>query len=214
MKKKIKIIITDDHQVLIDGLLPQLAREEDLQVVGTALNGKELLAMMHHKPVDLVIMDIDMPEMDGVIATKELKEKYPKVKVLVLTSYATPDFVKNILKNGADGYILKYSPISELVKAIKSVVRDGFFYAPEIAQEVMKSLRGKENEAEEEVVLSQREKEIVRLVAQEYTSREIAEKLFLSYHTVERHRKNIIAKLGIKNVAGLVKYALKNGLAD
>ena len=214
MEKAIKVIITDDHEVLIDGLIALLAPEPDIQVVGKALHGKQLLEMLRHKPVDVVIMDIDMPEMDGVVATKELKEKYPAIKVLVLTMYSTPDFVKNLLRNGADGYMLKYAPKKELIKAIRSVAQNQLFYTPEIANEVMSSFRGEEKEATEEVVLSKREKEIVGLVAMEYTSKEIAGQLFLSYHTVERHRKNILAKLGLKNSAGLTRYALKNGLVD
>lgn len=214
MNKTIKIIIADDHEVLIDGLIALFAPEPDIQVVGKALHGKQLLELLRNKPVDLVIMDIDMPEMDGVVATKELKEKYPQIKVLVLTMYSTPDFVKNILRNGADGYMLKYAPKKELIKAIRSVANNQLFYTPEIAQEVMQSFRQEETEKKEEAQLSNREKEIVVFVAQEYTSREIAEKLFLSYHTVERHRKNILAKLGLKNAAGLTRYAIKNGLVD
>ncbi|MEO1408224.1 MAG: response regulator transcription factor [Bacteroidota bacterium] len=214
MQKVLKIVITDDHEVLIDGLIALLAPEADLQVVGKALNGRDLLELLAHKPVDLVIMDIDMPEMDGVVATQKLKEQFPHIKVLVLTMYSKPDFIKNLMRSGVDGYMLKYSSKRDLVRAIRSVAENEFFYTPEIAQEVMQSLRSDSTTTEETPVLSEREKEIIRLVAQEYTSREIAEQLYLSYHTVERHRKNILAKLGVKNVAGLVRYALKNGLVD
>ncbi|MEO0776852.1 MAG: response regulator transcription factor [Bacteroidota bacterium] len=214
MQKVLKIVITDDHEVLIDGLIALLAPEADLQVVGKALNGRDLLELLAHKPVDLVIMDIDMPEMDGVVATQKLKEQFPHIKVLVLTMYSKPDFIKNLMRSGVDGYMLKYASKRDLVRAIRSVAENEFFYTPEIAQEVMQSLRSDSTTTEETPVLSEREKEIIRLVAQEYTSREIAEQLYLSYHTVERHRKNILAKLGVKNVAGLVRYALKNGLVD
>ncbi len=214
MQKTLKIVLTDDHEVLIDGLIALLTPEPDLQVVGKALNGKELLHLLSTKPVDLVVMDIDMPEMDGVVATKKLKEQFPHIKVLVLTMYNTPEFIKSLIRNGADGYMLKYSSKRDLIKAIRSVADNQFFYTPEIAGEVMKSLRDPAPETEEKVTLSKREKEIVILVSQEYTSREIADKLHLSYHTIERHRKNILAKLQLKNVAGLVRYAIKNGLAD
>ena len=201
MQKVLKIVITDDHEVLIDGLIALLAPEADLQVVGKALNGRDLLELLAHKPVDLVIMDIDMPEMDGVVATQKLKEQFPHIKVLVLTMYSKPDFIKNLMRSGVDGYMLKYASKRDLVRAIRSVAENEFFYTPEIAQEVMQSLRSDSTTTEETPVLSEREKEIIRLVAQEYTSREIAEQLYLSYHTVERHRKNILANLGVKNVA-------------
>lgn len=211
MKNTIKIVIADDHEVLIDGLMALFAPEPDLQVVGRALNGKQLLTLMENKPVDLVIMDIDMPEMNGVVATKELKAKYPEVKVLVLTMYSTSDFVKNLLRSGADGYMLKYAAKKDLIKAVRAVADDQLFYTPEIANEVMNSFREKEESAAEVVTLSNREKEIVTMVAMELTSKEIADQLFLSYHTVERHRKNVLAKLGLKNSAGLTRYAIKKG---
>ena len=161
MKRPLKIIIADDHEVLIDGLIALFASEPDIQVVGKALNGKQLLEMLRYKPVDLVIMDIDMPQLDGVLATKELKEKYPAVKVLVLTMYNTPEFVKNLLRNGADGYMLKYAAKKELIEAVRSVANNQFFYTPEIADQVMNSFREEKNEAEESVILSEREKEII-----------------------------------------------------
>lgn len=210
----VKIIIADDHEVIIDGLIALLATEKDLQVVGRANNGNQLLEIIKNKPVDLIILDIDMPEMNGVEAAKKLKEKYPDVKILVLTMFNTPDFIANLLRHGVDGYILKNSRKRELLKAIRSVRSGRSFYAPEVTEIMMNSFRQEKNNNKDTVQLTPREKEIIRLISEEYTSREIGEKLFISFHTVERHRKNIIAKLGVKNVAGLVKYAIMNGLVE
>lgn len=208
----IKIIIADDHDVIIDGLTALLSTEKNLQIVGRANNGKQLLEIIKNKPVDLIILDIEMPEMNGVEAAELLKAKYPELKILVLTMYNSPDFIANLLRHGVDGYILKNSRKQELLQAINSVFSGRSFYAPEVTEIMMDSFRQGQSNKEDTPELTPREKEIVRLIAEEHTSREIGEKLFISFHTVERHRKNIIAKLGVKNVAGLVKYALKNGL--
>ena len=211
--KKIKIIIADDHDVIIDGLMALLNTEDDMQIVGRANNGKQLLEVIKNKPVDLVILDIDMPEMNGVEAASKLKIKYPELKILVLSMYNTPDFIAQLLRHGVDGYILKNTRKKELIEAIRSVFIGKTFYAPEVTSAMMENFR-KEKKLEQKPELTEREKDIVRLICNEQTSREIAGQLFISFHTVEKHRKNIIAKLGVKNVAGLVKYALKNGLAD
>ena len=212
--KPIKIIIADDHDVIIDGLMALLNTEKDLQFVGRANNGKLLLEVVKNKPVDLIILDIDMPEMNGVEAAEKLKEKNIDLKILVLTMYNTPDFIANLLRHGVDGYMLKNSSKKELLQAIRSVMNNQTFYSSEVTQTMMDSFRNERTRFDNAPQLTEREKDIVRLIADEYTSREIGEKLFISYHTVERHRKNIIAKLGVKNVAGLVKYAIKNGLSE
>ncbi|MEM9920110.1 MAG: response regulator transcription factor [Bacteroidota bacterium] len=210
---KIKVVVTDDHEVLIDGLIALLAPEPDIEVIGKALNGYQLLKLLKTKNVDLIIMDIDMPELDGVEATKEVKQLYPNIKILILTMHGTPDFIKNLIQRGVDGYMLKYAPKRDLLKAIRAVAQNELFYTPDIAREVMKSLRTpSQNENQPVTILSNREIEIIKLVAQEYTSQEIADKLHLSFHTIERHRKNILAKLGLRNVAGLIRYAMRKGI--
>jgi len=209
--KKIKVFITDDHDVVIDGLIALLQSENDIQIVGRANNGKQLIEMLKNKPVDLVLMDIDMPIMNGVEATSYLKKNFPEIKVLILTMYNTPEFIANLLRIGADGYLLKNTRKKELVAAIRMVTNGQSFYAPDVTQTIMESFKsGITSSSEPE--LTDREKDILRLITAEHTSREIGKKLFISFHTVERHRKNIIAKLGVKNVAGLVKYAIRKGL--
>lgn len=205
----INILIADDHKMIIDGLKSMLATEEGLQVVGEAYNGKEVLERLKQYPVDLILMDINMPELDGIDATRKLKTQFPKVKVLVLTMYNKPEFVRNLMEAGADGYILKNTGKDELLEAIRQLHAGQPYWGKEITKTVMESLRG--GPANNTLVLTRREKEILKLIVEEYTTPEIAEKLFISNYTVETHRKNLLSKLGVKNVAGLVRYAMENG---
>jgi len=211
----IKIVIADDHEVVIDGLVALLAVEQNIQVVGKALNGEHLLEVLRHKPADLVIMDIEMPKMNGAEATAELKSTRPDLKILVLTMYNSPEFIANLVKLGADGYILKNSAKRVLLEAIETVATGGKYFPLEIKEMMFNGMMAKSNlMVDKPAELTDREKEIIRLICNEMTSHEIADRLFLSFHTVEKHRKNIIAKLQVKNTAGLVRYAMRHGLAD
>lgn len=210
---KIRLVIADDHDMIIDGLMALLANEQDIQVVGRANNGKLLLNVLKNKPVDLVVLDIDMPEMNGVEACEAIKKSYPSIKILVLTMYNTPSFITQVISHGADGYILKNTRKKELTDGIRTVMAGKPFYTSAVTSTIMSSFK-QSHSTEKEVELTNREKDIIRLICNEMTSREIGQQLFISHHTVERHRKNIIAKLGVKNVAGLVKYALKKGLVE
>lgn len=212
--KEIKIVIADDHDVIIDGLIALLNPEEDLTVSGRANNGEQLLEVISNKPVDLILLDIDMPKMNGAEAAKKIREKYPSIKILVLTMYNSPDFIAQLMKCGVNGYILKNTRRKDLVNAVREVMKGGFFYSPEVAHSVMDGLRSGPEKKNGAIELTKREKEIIRLISEELTSREIGSQLYISHHTVERHRKNIIAKLGVKNVAGLVKYAMRHGLVE
>ena len=211
---KIKIVIADDHDVIIDGLIALLSPEADMDVTGRANNGSQLLQVIKNKPIDLIILDIDMPEMNGVEAAGKIRQSHPDIKILVLTMHNSPDFISNLMHHGVHGYILKNTRRQDLLTAIRRVMKGETFYTPEVARTIMESLRNEAHKKDDKIILTKREKEIIRLITDEYTSREIGKQLFISHHTVERHRKNIIAKLGVKNVAGLVKYAMKNGLAD
>ncbi|MCC6725467.1 MAG: response regulator transcription factor [Saprospiraceae bacterium] len=212
---KVKIVIADDHEVVIDGLVALLAPESDIQVVGKALDGEKLLEVLRNKPVDLVIMDIEMPNMNGAEATAELKASRPDLKILVLTMYNTAEFIGNLAKLGADGYILKNSPRKVLLEAIREVAKGGKYFPLEIKEKLFDGLLAKPGSTDSKPVeLTDRELEIVRLICNEMTSQEIADQLYLSFHTVEKHRKNIIAKLQVKNTAGLVRYAFRNKLVE
>ena len=205
MEHKIKIVIADDHELVIDGLMALLALEADLQVVGKALNGEHLLEVLRNKPCDVVIMDIEMPKMNGVEATAELKASRPELKILVLTMYNTYEFIANLAKLGVDGYILKNSSKKVLVEAIRTVADGGKYFPLEIKEKLFEMVMPGHAATTVRPVITDREKDIIRLIAAELTSHEIAAKLFLSFHTVEKHRKNIMAKMDAKNIADLLR---------
>ena len=205
----INILIADDHQMIIDGLKSMLAAEGEMQVVGEACNGKEVLARLKQVAVDLILMDINMPELDGIDTTRKLKAQYPRVKVLILTMYNKPEFIRNLMEAGADGYILKNTGKEELLLAIHQLHAGQPYWGKEVTKTVMESLR--RGGANNSFSLTKREKEILKLIVAECTTPEIAEKLFISPFTVETHRKNLLSKLNAKNTAGLVKWAVENG---
>ena len=190
------------------GLWHYLAVKRISILSGQANNGIEVLSLMEIHEVDVILLDIEMPKMDGFDTMRQLKKLKQQPKILVLTMHASPQFIKNILATGADGYLPKDSGKALLVEAITTVHQTGAFHTPETIGIVMNSLKGKQTTTN----ISPREKEIIKLIADQYTTNEIAEKLFLSTHTIESHRKNILLKLGLKNTAGLVKYAIQKGI--
>ncbi|MEQ9186991.1 MAG: response regulator transcription factor [Cryomorphaceae bacterium] len=213
-KEKTRIIIADDHQMFIDGI-KALLETMDVEVIGEANNGKELLALVNSTPVDLILMDVNMPEMDGVEATKAIREAYPDLPVLMLTMHSSRDYIQRLLRAGASGYVLKNTGREELQEAITTVMAGNAFFSEEVSQRIMEGLQKKKSQEREMVVeLTPRELDVLKLIAQEMTSNEIAEKLFISHHTVETHRKNLISKLNVRGSAGLVKYAILQGLVD
>lgn len=205
-------MIADDHQIFLDGLRSLLGGDPQLEVLGVALNGKALLEQVGALRPDVVLLDINMPEMDGAETARHLKEKHPEVRILILTMHESAPFVKRLLEIGVDGYALKNSSKAELLAAIQAVHKGKQYYSHQVVGAVMDSLRGTGKTPADEVELTPRELDVLRLLAQEFTTPEIAEKLFISPHTVESHRKNLLSKLGKKNTAGLVAWAVKMGL--
>ncbi len=212
--KKIDIIIADDHQIFLEGIVSLINDTKDINIIGTALNGHDVLELLKHQSADIVILDINMPEMDGIELNTILKKKFPTIKTLVLSTYSYPDKIAHLAKNGANGYLLKNTSKIELLNAIYSVASHNNHFSPEVKDKYMNSIFNKDDNAEIISELSEREKEVIKLITQEYTAQEIAKKLFISQHTVNTHRKNLLSKLDVKNVAGLVKYAIKNGLVE
>lgn len=211
----IRIAIADDHQMFIDGLKMLLNGEEGLTISVTANNGKQLLEQLEAGPADVVLMDINMPGIGGLEATKIICRQYPATKVIALTMYNTKEFIKNLLNAGVHGYILKNADKTELLKAIHHVMLGENYYSQAITETIMRSMaKNKPSAYEMPAELSKREIDVLKLIVQEYTTQEIADKLFISHNTVESHRKNLISKLNVRNAAGLVKYAIENGLAD
>jgi len=215
----IRVLITDDHQMFIDGIKALLVDSEEVHVVAMANNGEEALDRLKKQPIDVVIMDINMPVMNGIEATKQIREKYPDVKVLALTMYIEKELITEIVKAGATGYILKNTGKEELITAITTIAKGEKFYSSDVALKMLDAKTTREyvediDNQNRNINLTKREKEILKLITMEYTTPQIAEKLLISYFTVETHRKNLIRKLNVKNVAGLVKIAIQNGLVD
>lgn len=207
-----RLLLADDHQLFVDGLKSLLVDEDDLCVVGEARNGVEVLQFCDREPVDIVIMDINMPVMDGIQASRELSKKHPTVKVLGLSMYNDRDFISDVLKAGALGYVLKNTGKESLLQAIASL-RSGESY---LSEEVSKTLLSgfiRHMPYEQAVEkLSDRESEVLECIASGLTTHEIGEKLFISKNTVETHRKNLLYKLRARNTAELINNAYKQRL--
>lgn len=204
----IRILIADDHKMFRQGLISMLAEEEEVEVIAEASNGTEVLQLLGEKEPDVLLLDIEMPEMDGFDTMRAIKKLKLPTRVLALTMHRSPEFIKNIIKAGASGYLKKDAGKATLMEAIKTVFSTGTFYSSETSKLVLESMSDNYSSSQ----ISRRELEIIKLIADQYTTTEIAETLFISRHTVESHRQNILLKLGLKNTAGLVKYAIQKGL--
>jgi DNA-binding NarL/FixJ family response regulator len=204
----INIIIADDHTMFRQGLISLLKEENNINVVGEASNGKEVLALLEQKDANLILLDIEMPEMDGFDVLRSLKKNYKALKVLALTMHNSAEFIKNIIKAGADGYLQKDAEKHTLIDAITQITTEGSYYTAEIATLLLNDLKKETSHTK----ISNREKEVIQLIVDGNTTKDIAKKLFLSKHTIESHRQNILLKLQLKNSAELVKYAIQKGL--
>ena len=206
----ITIIMAEDHQMLIDGVKSFFEYDDNINIIGTANDGEELVKLVSLKKPKLVITDIRMPRMDGIEATKIIKKKFPHINVMAMTMFDQPDAIKQMLNAGATGYILKNSGIKMLSKAIVTVASGETFFDPNVAFNFMNNYI-EENVTigkTDKVILSNREKEILNLIANGKTSKEISESLFIAKTTVDTHRKNMIRKLNLTSGNELVKYAI------
>lgn len=217
--QKIKLIIADDQVLFLKGLRLLIHTFDSIQLIAEARNGIELLKEIEIHAPDVVLIDLKMPEMDGIEATQQIKEKYPEVKILLLSMYHDEGIINHVMKIGANGYLLKNEEPAILKKAIETVMKSDFYFSEYVSKALLKgiqqpSLKKEKMSAEENSPLSQRELEVLQLICQEYTSSEISEQLFISIRTVEGHRKNLLGKTGVRNTAGLVLYAIKNKLLE
>ena len=207
---KIKIVIADDHKVFIDGLKALLKDIPEFEVTGQALNGVELVHEVEKLKPDVVLSDIQMPVKDGIEAAKEINKRFPASKIIALTMANESIFIKKMLEAGASGYILKSTGKDELITAIKKVAAGEKYFAAEVTNQLMNNFSAKSDSPLES--LTKREKEILGLIAQGLTDKEIAEKVFLSPLTIITHRKNLLSKLGLKNKVELTRFAMQHGL--
>lgn len=211
----VKIAVVDDHEIVRDGIRILLEDEPGFEIIFEAQTGKEAIEKCETHDVDLVIMDITMPVMDGIQATKIIKEKRPELKVLALTMLSEDQHIRKMIKAGASGYILKSSGKEELITAIKSIMSGKHYFSDEATQSILQELVNPEvpkPTPPDNVELTDRELEVLQLIVNEYTNQEIADELFISVRTVDAHRRNLLQKTGAKNTAGLVKYAIENKL--
>lgn len=209
--KLIRLIIADDHPMIIGGLKTILEKDKEISLIAEANNGVELLDILKLKEADVVLMDVNMPVMNGIDATKKVKKQYPKTKVLAFSQYDEKRFVKQMLKTGADGYLLKNSAASEITDAIKMVHDGGLFLSEELPN-IFESSKTTKRSNYFFPDLSNRELDVVKQIYLERSSTEIAKHLGIGKSTVESHRANIFLKVGVKNTAGLVKWAIENDI--
>jgi two-component system response regulator NreC len=213
MNDQIRVLVADDHTIVRSGVRLLLEGEPDIAVVGEALDGNEAIALAESLLPDVVLMDIAMPGMDGLEATRHIKARWPEIDVLVLTMHRTDDYFFEMLKAGASGYVLKGAQTDELIHALRVVSRGEVFLYPTMASRLVDDyLNREESDNYSDLPLSPREKEIMMLLADGYNNKEIADKLVVSPSTVHTHRSNLMAKLGLNSRHELVQYARQRGL--
>ena len=212
----IKVLIADDHKVFRDGIISILEKEEDIEVVAEAGNGREVMDLLNKVHPDVILMDIAMGDAGGIEASNLIKNQFPKIKILALSMHNESTYIVKMLEAGAKGYLLKDAGGKEMIRAIRVVNEGNTYYSGEVSAAIIEHLtKGtKPKEKKEGIPLSKRELEVLQLIAEEFTNPEIAEKLFISIRTVDTHRRNLIEKLAVKNTAGLVKYAIRNGIIE
>ena len=212
IRQKIRILVADDHPVVRKGLHSCLARQEQLRIVGEAADGNEALAKALELKPDVVLMDISMPGQDGMAVTAALRKEAPEIKVLILSVHGNKEYLFRIVQAGAHGYVSKGAPPEELLRAIETVHGGHTFFAPEVAQAALSQFVSNGGKAEPFGQLTSREREVLTLIAEGQSNKEIANNLGIGVRTIETHRERIMRRLDIHSVAGLTKFAIVNGL--
>ncbi|MEM6397690.1 MAG: response regulator transcription factor [Bacteroidota bacterium] len=211
----IKIALVDDQKLFRSGLRMIISKDEQCEVVFEAENGKQFFERLAYEPVDLVILDVEMPEMDGTETLQKIRSDHDHIKVIMLTMHESERLISHLMQIGANGFLLKDEDPKVVISAIKQVMEVGTYFRDYVSQALLKSSRLQQTGDPNQLLgpkLSDREKEVLRLICQEKTSQEIADQLFISIRTVDGHRRHLQEKTGAKNIAGLVMYAVKNGL--
>jgi two-component system nitrate/nitrite response regulator NarL len=208
----ITLLLVDDHPVVRKGVGFCLARRPTLRIIGEAGDGREAIRKARELMPDIVLMDIDMPEMNGLAATEVLRRELPRIKVLILSMHQNTEYVGRIIQSGARGYVLKEAPVEELVKAIETVHAGEVFFSPDVARVALNQFVREGEPSDGGGLLTSREQEVLIQIAEGLSNKEIACRLDVGVRTVETHREHIMQKLDIHSIAGLTKYAVLNGL--
>ena len=213
MKENIRIAIADDHQLIIDGLKSLLLSDEGLDILAEANDGIELMQRLELTEVDIVLVDINMPRMNGLEVMAAIRKKHPSIRVIILSMHNERAIVQRLIDMGASGYVLKNADKAELVEAIRQVAAGQSYFSGEVTLNLLKSNRSGNNAVSNNDTpeLTQREAEILRLVADGLSNKEISQRLFISHRTVDTHRTNIMRKADVSNVSGLIRFVIRNG---
>lgn len=218
---QIKIFVADDHQLFIEGIKALTRDSQEVKLIGEAENGEDLLAQLKTNQPNVILMDINMPKINGIEATKKIRLLYPEIKILALTMFDDTLYLSEMIKAGASGYLLKNAGKAELITAITTVYKGERYVSSEVSLKMIDKMNNNEQSSAENKMppvrkseVTKKELEILKLIAQELTNAEIASKLNNSPMTIITHRKNLLRKLGVKNTAGLIKYAMENGMLN
>jgi len=217
MKEKQRIVIAEDHTILREGLRALISSNPDFDIVGEAEDGRDAIRCVEKLVPDLILLDLSMPRMNGMEAIKEIKKQYPETRILVLTVHRTEEYILATLRAGANGYVLKDATHAELMMAIKSVLTGKTYLSPGVSEKVIEGyLEGRKTLRSSTPwdTLTQREREVLKLIAEGYKNKEIADYLYISVKTVEKHRANLMKKLDLHNTSSLTAFAMEKGLVD
>jgi len=217
LMKEVSILIVDDHQIIIDGIKSLLHDQDEFRVAGEACNGKEAIEFLKLFPVNIVLLDIDMPVMNGIEATKKIKAEFDDIRVIILTMHNESGLINSLVASGADGYILKNSDQHELILAIQKVANGQQYFSSDVTMTLLNKTAAQLNRFQPDkhkAKLTAREIEILKLIADGNSNKEIGEKLFISHRTVDTHRTNLMKKLEVSNIAGLIRYAIQQGFVS
>jgi len=216
-KEVYKIILADDHEIFLESLSTLVSSEDNMQVFSKAHNGKELVDLVKENSPDLCIVDMDMPEMNGLQASESLLRIYPDIKILILTMHKEKSLIKKMMNIGIKGYLLKTCDKEEFIFAINQILKNKTYFSDEVIETIVKD-DAYETKGSPDIskiaTLSDREKEVIRLLCDGLNNKQIADKLFVSHKTIDNHRTNVMRKLDVHNIVGLIRFCLKHGLAE